>query len=279
MWTMIPGGVRLQFQRLNGVVLHYQVIPAKPEKPKLVFANALGTDFRIWRDVVVRLAGDYAILLYDKRGHGLSGLGEPPYTVPVLGADLAALIEHTGFSGAIVVGLSIGGLIAQELVKSRPDLVRALVFCDTAHKIGTAETWTERIAQVRAGGMAAVADGLMQRWFGPEFRASNATDVEGYKTMVLRCDVEGYLGAVAAIRDADYTEDARRITKPALCIVGEHDVPTPPSLVAEFAKMIPGARFELITGAGHIPSVDKPEVLAEMIRAFTTVAGAAKNAA
>src|SRR5687768_17608539 len=83
----------VQFQTLNGVTLHHQVISAAAGKPKLVFSNSLGTDFRIWRDVIVRLAGDFSILTYDARGHGLSEVGDTPYTIETLGADLAALIE------------------------------------------------------------------------------------------------------------------------------------------------------------------------------------------
>ena len=71
----------MHFAKLNGVTLHYQVIGAPEDKPLLVFSNSLGTDFRIWRDVIFRLAGDYALLTYDKRGHGLSDLGETPYTM------------------------------------------------------------------------------------------------------------------------------------------------------------------------------------------------------
>ena len=105
----------MQFLKVNGVTLHHQVISAAAGKPKLVFVNSLGTDFRIWRDVVVRLAGDFAILTYDARGHGLSEIGDTPYSIETLGADLAALIDATGFGPAIVCGVSVGGLTAQAL--------------------------------------------------------------------------------------------------------------------------------------------------------------------
>ena len=143
----------MQFAEVNGVTLHYQVIGAAEGAPLLVFSNSLGTDFRIWRDVIVRFVGECAILVYDKRGHGLSDTGDAPYSIDDHVADLAALLDHLGRKEAIVCGLSVGGLIAQGLAVSRPDLVQALILCDTAHKIGTDEKWNQRIDAIHESGM------------------------------------------------------------------------------------------------------------------------------
>lgn len=267
----------MQFLKLNGVTLHHQVISAAAGKPKLVFSNSLGTDFRIWRDVIVRLAGDFSILTYDSRGHGLSEVGDTPYTMEILGADLATLIEATGFGPAIVCGVSVGGLTAQALVKARPDLVSGLVLCDTAHKIGTAETWAERIEKASAGGIGVVAEMVLKGWFTETFRTTDPS-FAGYRSMLTRTTLNGYLATVAAIRDADFTADAPRIVVPTLCLGGEVDPTTPPKLMQELARMIPGARYELIRNAGHIPMIEQPEIIAAMIRAFAEFAGAESNA-
>jgi 3-oxoadipate enol-lactonase len=268
----------VQFLKLNGVTLHHQVISAAKGKPKLVLANSLGTDFRIWRDVVVRLAGEFSILAYDARGHGLSETGETPYTIDTLADDLAQLIDATGFGPAIVCGVSVGGLTAQALYRSRPDLVSGLVLCDTAHRIGTNESWTDRIAKVEAGGLAAVADAVLKGWFTEGFREGDPA-FAGYRMMLTRTPVDGYLATVAAIRDADFTADAPRIAVPTLCLVGDSDVPTPPRLVQDLARMIPGARYELVRGAGHIPMVEQPETVAAMIGALADLVGVSPDAA
>jgi 3-oxoadipate enol-lactonase len=268
----------VQFQKLNGVTLHHQVISAAAGKPRLVFSNSLGTDFRIWRDVIVRLAGDFSILTYDSRGHGLSETGTTPYTIETLAADLAALIDATGFGPAIVCGVSVGGYTAQALVKARPDLVSGLVLCDTAHKIGTTDAWNERIAIVGDRGIEAVADTVLKGWFTEGFRTGDPSFV-GYRHMLTRTPRDGYLATVAAIRDADFTADAPQIAVPTLCLGGEVDIVTPPKLMQEFAKMIPGARYELIRNAGHIPMVEQPEVVAAMIRAFADLVGVSDDAA
>jgi 3-oxoadipate enol-lactonase len=149
----------LRFAKVNGVTIHHQVLGATG-KPLIVFINSLGTDFRIWRDVIVRLAGDFAVLCYDKRGHGLSGLGpKKDIAIEDHAADLLALMRELGLGPAIFCGLSIGGLIAQSVWQKRPYLVRGLVLCDTAHKIGTDDFWNERIATVRDEG-----DRARRRW-------------------------------------------------------------------------------------------------------------------
>ncbi|GAC1042907.1 3-oxoadipate enol-lactonase [Rhizobium sp. No.120] len=261
----------MQFARINDVTIHYQIIGGPADKPVLVFANSLGTDFRIWRDVIVRLAGDFAIVLYDKRGHGLSDLGQMPYSIEDHATDLAGLLDFLSVKNAIICGLSVGGLIAQSLYQRRPDLVRALILCDTAHKIGTSESWNARIAQVEAEGIESIVDAIMERWFTPAFRRPENIAYAGYCNMLIRQPVSGYAATCVALRDADLTEAAAKIAVPTICIVGDQDGSTPPELVRSTAKLIPNARYEVIKDAGHIPCVEQPEALTEVIRAFIDV--------
>ena len=261
----------MQFARINDVTIHYQIIGGPADKPVLVFANSLGTDFRIWRDVIVRLAGDFAIVLYDKRGHGLSGLGQMPYSIEDHANDLAGLLDFLSVKDAVICGLSVGGLIAQSLYQRRPDLVRALILCDTAHKIGTADSWNARIAQVEAEAIESIVDAVMERWFTPAFRRPENIAFAGYCNMLIRQPAAGYAATCAALRDADLTEAASKIAVPTICIVGDQDGSTPPELVLSLAKLIPNARYEVIKDAGHIPCVEQPEALTEVIRAFIDV--------
>ncbi len=260
----------VQFVRVNGITLHHQIIGGPANRPVIVFINSLGTDYRIWRDVLVRLAGDYPLVAYDKRGHGLSDVGSAPYNIDDHVVDLIGLLEHLQVSQAVLCGLSVGGLIAQGLYARRPDLVRALVLCDTAAKIGASEMWDARIAAVETHGIESIADLVMERWFTPHFRRKENLDYPGYRNMMIRQPAEGYIGTCAAIRDADFTVEAGRIAVPTLCVVGDQDGATPPDVVLAMAKLIPDARYEVIPGAGHIPCVEQPEMLSAMITAFLT---------
>jgi 3-oxoadipate enol-lactonase len=254
----------MQFAKVNGGVTHF--LDERPrDAPSIVFTNSLGTDFRIWDDLARPLTKRYRVIRYDKRGHGLSQLRTGPASIADFAADLAALLDRLGVTSAAIVGLSIGGLIAQELFRLRPDLVRSLVLCDTAHRIGTLESWNARIAAVEAAGIEAIADGLMGLWFSKDYHRTSPDAVTGWRAMLTRTPVEGYLMACRAIRDSDLTEQARRITVATLCIVGDEDGSTPVSLVRELSSLIPGAKFEMIGGAGHLPCIERPDALRELI--------------
>lgn len=257
----------MHFVSGNGIVLHYRLSgPAK--RPVLVFANSLGTDLRLWDGMMGAFERDFRVLRYDKRGHGLSEAPAAPYTIDDHVGDLAALLERLDIAQAIVCGISVGGMIAQGLAAARPELARGLVLCDTAVRIGTRELWDERIAAIRAGGIEALADAILERWLSPRFRAQYAVEAAGWRNMLVRTPVEGYIGTCAAIRDADLSEGVRRIRRPVLCIAGSEDGATPPELVRATADLIDGARFAQIDGAGHLPCIEEPAVLAAMMRSF-----------
>lgn len=259
----------MQFAKLNGVTLHYAVIDAAPEKPTIVFANSLGTDFRIWRDVIVRLVGDYKIITYDKRGHGLSDAPAAPYKMEDHSNDLIALLNHLDVSDAILCGVSVGGLIAQSVFHTKPDLVRALILCDTADKVGTDEMWNGRINAVETNGIASLSDMILRRWFAAPFCSDDNAAFAGYKNMLERTTVAGYSGTCSALRDANLTEKSPQINVPTIAIVGADDQTTTPELMRAFAKRIPNCFFEEIKDCGHLPCIEQPEMLSEIIKAFT----------
>lgn len=257
----------MQFANINGISLHYQVIGASDEKPTIVFANSLGTDFRIWRDVIVRLVGDVSIITYDKRGHGLSDLGESQKMDDHV-ADLEGLLDHLGLQHSVICGLSVGGLIAQGLYHKRNDLVGALVLCNTGMQLGSDEMWNMRIETVQTKGLSHIANDVMSKWFTREFREENPSELAGYTNMLTRTPVQGYVGTCAAIRDTDYSGLAEDISVPTICIAGDQDGSTPPELLKEMAKAIPNAFYEEIEDCGHIPTVQQPEYLTEVIKSF-----------
>jgi len=257
----------MAFARVNGVVLHHET-RGSADKPALVFANSLGTDFRIWDGVVERLAARYRIVLYDKRGHGLSEATPAPYTLKNHVEDLSALLDHLGVQRAAIVGLSVGGLIAQGLAALDPDRVAALVLCDTAHRIGSEQMWNARIDAVLGKGLAAIADAVLERWFTLAYRAPANPDFVGYKAMLVRTDPTGYVGTCAALRDADLTESTRALKLPVLLMVGDQDGSTPPDLVRSTADLIKGSDFRIIENAGHLPNIERPDAVADLIGAF-----------
>ncbi|MBK3745085.1 3-oxoadipate enol-lactonase [Paraburkholderia aspalathi] len=262
----------MQFAHINDIAVHYDLHRAAngttAETPTIVFINSLGTDLRIWDAVKAQLGNDVTSLTYDKRGHGLSDIGATPYCIAMLAHDLSALLDHLGIKQAVICGLSVGGLIAQALYVARPDLVAGLVLSNTAHKIGTAQMWNDRIAAIEANGLASILDATMPRWFTSAFRTPDNPAFTLYCNMFTRQPLSGYVATCAALRDADYTVQAGQIKVPVICIVGDQDGATPPDLVRELASLIRQSRFEEIAASGHIPCVEQPKAYAALLHAF-----------
>lgn len=258
---------RMIFLRANGILTH-AALDGPPHAPAVVFANSLGTDLRIWDAVAARLGPRVRTVRYDMRGHGLSEATAGDYAMEVLADDLAALLDAVRVRGAVVVGLSVGGMVAQALAARRPDLVRGLVLCCTAARIGERALWQARIDAVRQQGMAALADAVIARWFPAAVIARIPEAVEGLRLMLLRTPPEGYAGICAALRDADLVPSTQALKLPTLCLAGSEDPATSPAVVQGLADLIEGARLSVIEGSGHLPIIDAPEATARHIESF-----------
>lgn len=261
----------MAFAAIGKNVLHYICAGAK-NKPALVLANSLGSDLHIWDDVAEQLSEYFRIVRYDIRGHGLSEASPPPYSARDLSEDVVALMDLLEISRAVICGVSVGGIIAQSLALDHPERVRALVLSDTGARIGSVESWQQRIATVRESGLQALKEPTMERWFSEQFRQRHAAAVRGYSTMLMKTAPEGYLGTCCALGDADFRPTASQIKLPTLVLCGAEDIATPPDLGRELASLIPGAEFSLIEGAGHLPCIEKPLPMAErMVKFFREV--------
>jgi 3-oxoadipate enol-lactonase len=257
----------MAFVKIDKAVHHY-VVEGDRKKPALVFSNSLGSDLCIWDAVASRLVSNFYLIRYDQRGHGLSDFTEPPYSIDDLARDLVGLLDALEINQAVVCGISVGGLIAQCLALSHPRRVRALVLCDTGARIGSTESWEQRIATVQGGGLQPLEAPSMERWFTQTFRERSPADVRGYSNMLLRTTVAGYLGACCALRDADFTQDAIRISQPTLVLCGEQDVATPPELGKELARLIPRSQFALIQQAAHLICIEQPDAVVDRMMQF-----------
>ncbi|SDD34394.1 3-oxoadipate enol-lactonase [Paracoccus isoporae] len=249
----------------NGIGLH--VADQGPQDASaVVFANSLGTDLRLWDALLPHLPDGLRLVRYDKRGHGLSEAPPGPYSIGQLADDATGLIETLGLRQPVFVGLSIGGLIGQELAARRPELLRALVISNSAAKIGTATMWRERIAGIRKGGLDVMAAPTMERWFSPAFRAT--AELAMWQRMLERQPAAGYIACCEAIAAADLREQTAALSLPVQVIAGSLDGSTPPELVRATADMIPDARYDEIAGAGHLPCVEAAADYAAILTRF-----------
>lgn len=234
--------------------------------PALVFVNSLGTDLRMWDAVTWRLPETWTCLRMDKRGHGLSSTDPAPYAIADLATDVIAAMDHADIIRAVIVGCSVGGMIAQHIALMAPDRVIALVLSNTAPKLGEVQTWHGRAETIAKTGMTPMADAILPRWFGPEMMKRPEADL--WRNLLSRTDARGYIATCKAIAQADVTSSLNKITQPALVIGGGYDQATPPETAEALATALPCADFALFENAGHLPAIEDPAAFAEMLTRY-----------
>ena len=256
---------RMNLFATDDVQLHYRD-DGDPQGAPVVFANSLGTDLRLWDPILPHLPKELRIIRYDKRGHGLSSCPKGAYSMGALVREIEALLDHLDVKNCLFVGLSIGGMIAQGLAIKRLDLLRAMVLSNTAAKIGQPAMWDDRIAAVKAGGIEALADSILERWFSDGFR--DQPELALWRNMLVRQPDAGYMGCSAAISGTDFYTPTSGLRLPTLGIAGSEDGSTPPDLVRETVELIPGSKFQLMRNAGHLPCVEQPADYAKHLTDF-----------
>lgn len=260
----------MQMADLGDIRLHYQ-IDGNPDGRPVVFSNSLGTDLRMWDKIIPKLPQSLRLIRYDRRGHGLSDAPPAPYHMGQLVRDTEQLLDHLNVRDCVFVGLSIGGMVAQGLAVKRLDMIRAMVLSNTAAKIGTAQMWHDRVATVASGGIEALADAVMERWFSRAFRTT--PEAGAWRNMLIRTPVDGYAGCSAAIAGTDFYTTTASLTLPTLGIAGSEDGATPPDLVRETLGLITGSEMEVMRGVGHIPCIEDPDGYAALLNRFLTRIG------
>ena len=239
---------------VNGARLFY-TLSGQAEAPALMMSNSLGTTLEMWQPQLAALEGRFHLLRYDMRGHGKSDLTEAACSIATLGQDVLSLLDELQIGKVHFCGLSIGGVIGQWLGANAPERLKSLVPCNTAARIGTLESWNQRIAAVEQGGVASIADAVIQRWFTPAFRLASPGAVAPLQAMLLATNPRGYVLLCAALRDMDQRKLVERIRLPTCVIAGDHD----PATTIEDAKFlqerIPGARLVSLPVA-HISNVE-----------------------
>jgi 3-oxoadipate enol-lactonase len=250
----------------DGCPLSYETTGADGA-PVVLLSHALGASADLWEPQLGPFSSAFRVIRYDTRGHGRSGAPAGEYTIERLGRDALAILDAAGADRAHVCGLSLGGLTAMWLALHAPDRVGRLVLAGTAARIGTAERWTERVRQVHADGMEAIADAAMPRWFTEDFRRHQPETVARHRAMVASCSPIGYAGGCAALRDTDLRESIRRIAAPTLVVLGTADPVTPPEDGSAIRERIPGARMVTFEAA-HLPNVERADQFSEAVREF-----------
>lgn len=246
------------------VALNHRV-EGPAEAPVLVLLNSLGADMGMWEPQAAALRDEFRILRLDTRGHGGSPVPEGPWDLADLGGDVLALLDSAGIERASFAGVSLGGSTALWLAANAPARVERIVPCFTAAWFGGPEPWLKRAGIVRAKGVEAVADGVLDRWFtdrvDPDLRAR-------MREMIVATPPEGYAAATEVVAHLDLRPDLERIAAPTLVISGAEDPACPPDVGRALADGIPGAEFVCVEGAAHLGNLECPEEVTALIRTY-----------
>jgi len=260
--------------RSNGrPALHYSVRePRNGKAPRhtVVLSHALGCDLTMWDELANRLAQDCRVIAYDHRGHGSSEAPAGMYSMAELADDAAALLRELDTGPVVWIGLSMGGMVGQELALRHPALVRGLVLANTTSGYPEAarENWRLRIATVQSQGIEAIADAVMGRYFHDAFRAAHAATVARFRRRVVSTDVAGYAGCCHAVGNVDTTARLGAIKAPTLVLAGELDQGTPVEMARTLAEGIPGAQLEILQNASHLGYVEQPAAFGLAVARF-----------
>jgi 3-oxoadipate enol-lactonase/4-carboxymuconolactone decarboxylase len=247
----------LPFASCNHARLFYR-LEGVAEKPVLVLSHSVGTDHAMWAPQVPDLLCHFQVLRYDTRGHGASEVTKGEYSIETLGRDVLALADSLGIRKFALCGLSLGGAIGQWLGVNAAERLTGLVLANTAPKFGERSNWETRIKMVSEGGMAAIVDMVMQRFFSPQTLSNSNPYASTVMLTLLGTDPAGYASCCAALRDFDSRGMLRSIRVPTLVISGDRDVSTPWAGNGEvLAEQIPNARVVHLPAA-HLSNLERP---------------------
>lgn len=256
----------------DGVRIAYRIEGA-PDKPALLLSNSIATDLHMWDSQMAALTRHFRVLRYDSRGHGASDAPAGPYSLDRLGRDVVQLLDALGLPRVHVLGLSLGGFVAQWLGIHVPQRVDRLVLAHTAAYLGPPAQWDRAISEVlQAPDMQATAEMFLHNWFPASMLRAAASEVEPFRRTLLTTPRQGVAGSWSAIRDADLRHTLRVIDRPTLVIAGAHDTVTSARHGEEIAAAIADARLAVLP-AVHLSNVERPQEFVDLVVAFLTETG------
>lgn len=254
--------------------IHYRV-DGPANAPLLVLANSLGTDLDMWSPTMPHWAGAFRLLRWDCRGHGGSDLPSEAFGIEDLALDVLRLLDRIEVERASFCGLSLGGAVGQWLAVNEPRRIDRLVLACTSPRFGEPERWLERARTVRAGGLGAIADAVVGRWFTAGFADREPATLAAFQKMLLATPPEAYAATCEALARWDYRSRVREVATPTLVLVGAEDPVTCPHDVELLADGIPDARLVVLSAAAHLANVEQPEAFAAAVSEHLTLQEAA----
>jgi pimeloyl-ACP methyl ester carboxylesterase len=248
--------------------------------PEIVLSHGVTLSVRTWVKQMETLpAAGFRTIAFDHRGHGASVVGEGGHTLDTLAADVRTVVEGLDLRDAVLVGHSMGGVAVQLFCVRHPEIaaerVAGIVLLSTLSRTAlSGNKWLTRVldlvasASPDASGVLGFANlGLLIARIGFG-RNPQPSHVELTRQMILECESATRKGAPGPLLALDLADELPKLAVPTLVICGTHDVLTPPAEARRIARLIPGARLEMLEGAGHMAMLEQSEVVDQLIVDF-----------
>jgi pimeloyl-ACP methyl ester carboxylesterase len=252
---------------IGDISLNYEL---EGQGSDLVLIHGLGGDAHSWDADVSAFACCHRVLRPDVRGCGASDKPAGPYSPVLFARDLCGLFDTVGIDDAHVLGISLGGVIAQRFALDYPSRVRSLILVSTSSEVGakSVAAW-QRLADLieREGFDARSADA--SRAFSPSYAARHPERVADLGRRNAANDPRAYAATARAVSDYNWTADLPRVTAPVLILQGLDDQLTPPGGSVKMSRALPQARLLMVAEAGHNLPTEQPAVFHNSVLAFT----------
>ena len=238
--------------------------------PALVFLHGLGWDHQLWNDAFGRYADRFHVIAGDTRGHGESDQPSGPYSIRQFADDWRGALDALEIDKARLVGFSQGGMIAMQLAVDQPERFTGLFLAATRCRIDPPPPGphVDRAAKLREEGPIASARDSARLIFSPTFMATHPDIIDNFVAQRAAAPAEPLLAAMQAGAGFDVCSQLATYAGPCTVVAGGADLLTNPNAVCQVAGAIPGARFELVEGAGHMIPIEQPDVFYRLLDAF-----------
>jgi len=247
------------------------VLHSEGEGEPLLLLHPLVVDRRVWDGIAAELPG-FRVLTYDFPGHGETPPPSRPTSIEEHAEQLAAMLDAEGLSGVHVAGVSLGGLVAQVLAATRPDLVASLAIVDAVatYPEPVRQQWRDRQVSAREQGMEHLVEPTLALWFTASAREQGHPAVEQVRRAVLEMDPEGYARTCESLETVDLTALVPSISAPTLVVCGEDDAPPFTEAAADLAARLPGATIVWLAPARHAGVLEQPGQFRTALLEFLT---------
>jgi 3-oxoadipate enol-lactonase len=242
--------------RINGIEVRYTVTGSGPW---LALSHSLACRLEMWDEEVRRLSRRFTVLAYDSRGHGQTSAPAIPYTLDMIADDIKGLFDHLAIERSHWIGLSMGGVFGLAAALKYPGIFETLVLADTSSKLSDegVAAFKDRVATVKSGGMEAMVDPTLKRWFKDSFRAKSPKLMARVAHWIRTTPPDGYMGCSAAIPTIDVTHRLGEITVPCMVMVGADDIAMPPVMAQTLDQHLPRSELVVIPDAGHLSNLEQ----------------------